>query len=130
LTLALEGKVALITGSSRGIGKGIALCLAEDGADIVVCARSDASAANPLGSIEKTARDIEALGRCALPVKLNVTDDDDVRSAIHMAVKAFGRIDILVNNAGITGMPGVEFWNGTPDALDAYYRGPICGLRS
>ncbi len=53
MTPPLEGKVALITGSSRGIGKGIGLCLAEDGADIVVCARSDSSAANPLGSIER-----------------------------------------------------------------------------
>jgi NAD(P)-dependent dehydrogenase (short-subunit alcohol dehydrogenase family) len=122
LTLPLEGKVAFITGSSRGIGKGIALCLAEDGADIVVCARSDASAANPLGSIEKTAREIEALGRRAIAVKLDVTNDDDVRGAVDTAVNTFGRIDILVNNAGITGMPGVEYWNGTPDALDSYYR--------
>jgi citronellol/citronellal dehydrogenase len=122
MALPLEGKVALITGSSRGIGKGIGLCLAEDGVDIVVCARSDTSAANPLGTIEKTAREIEALGRRALPVKLDVTSDDEVRSAIDAALKAFGRIDILVNNAGITGMPGVEYWGGTPEALDAYYR--------
>jgi len=122
MALPLEGKVALVTGSSRGIGKGIALCLAEDGADIVVCARSDSSAANPLGTIEKTAREIEALGRRALAVKLDVTDDGEIRSAVEAAMTGFGRIDILVNNAGITGMPGVEFWAGSPDALDAYYR--------
>jgi NAD(P)-dependent dehydrogenase (short-subunit alcohol dehydrogenase family) len=122
MTLPLEGKVAFITGSSRGIGKGIALCLAEDGADIVVCARSDSASANPLGSIEKTAREIEALGRRALAVKLDVTSDDEVKSALAAALKAFGRIDIVVNNAGITGMPGTEYWGGTPDALDSYYR--------
>ncbi len=55
-------------------------------------------------------------------MKLDVTNDDEVRSAIDAALKNFGRIDILVNNAGITGMPGTEFWGGTPDALDAYYR--------
>src|SRR3954469_8536686 len=121
MALPLEGKVALITGSSRGIGKGIALCLAEEGADIVVCARRDSAAANPLGSIERTAREIEALGRRALAVKLDVTNDDEVRSAIDTALKTFGHIDIVVNNAGITGMPGVEFWGGTPDALDKYY---------
>ena len=55
MALPLDGKVAIVTGSSRGIGKGIALSLARDGADIVVCARSDESAANPLGSIQKTA---------------------------------------------------------------------------
>jgi len=122
MALPLEGKVALITGSSRGIGKGIALCLAEDGADIVVCARSDSAAANPLGSIETAARPIEALGRRALAVKLDVTNDDEVRSAIDTVLNTFGRIDIVVNNAGITGMPGVEFWGGTPEALDRYYQ--------
>src|SRR3954447_24728230 len=100
MALPLEGKVALITGSSRGIGKGIALCLAEDGADIVVCARSDSAAANPLGSIEKTAREIEALGRRALTVKLDATNDDEVESAIDTALKTFEHIDIVVNNAG------------------------------
>ncbi|MFN0073537.1 MAG: SDR family NAD(P)-dependent oxidoreductase [Chloroflexota bacterium] len=122
MALPLVGKVALITGSSRGIGKGIALCLAEDGADIVVCARSDSAAANPLGSIETTAREIETLGRRALAVKLDVTNDDDVRGAVSTALTTFGRIDIVVNNAGITGMPGAEFWGGTPDELDEYYR--------
>jgi NAD(P)-dependent dehydrogenase (short-subunit alcohol dehydrogenase family) len=122
MTLPLEGKVALITGGSRGIGKGIALCLAEDGADIVVCARSDSAAANPLGSIENTAGEIEALGRRALAVKLDVTNDDEVKSALDAALSVFHHIDIVVNNAGITGMPGVEFWCGTPEALDEYYR--------
>ena len=122
MALPLEGKVALVTGSSRGIGKGIALCLAEDGADIVVCARSDASAANPLGSIERTAREIEALGRRALPLKLDVTNDDDVRAAVNTALRHFGHIDIVVNNAARMGVDGGDFWGGSVDTMDSYYK--------
>ncbi len=122
MALPLEGKVAIVTGSSRGIGKGIALCLAEEGADIVVCARSDAAAGNPLGSIEKTCTEVRALGRRALPVKLDVTDDADVRRMVDATEQAFGHIDILVNNAARMGSGGGDFWTGTPDTLDDYYR--------
>src|SRR4026208_479057 len=106
MALPLEGQVALITGSSRGIGKGIALCLAEDGADIVVCARSDAAAPNPLGSIERTANESPPLGRRALAVKLDVTNDDEVRSAVDKALAEFGHLDIVVNNAAKMGIEG------------------------
>jgi NAD(P)-dependent dehydrogenase (short-subunit alcohol dehydrogenase family) len=122
MALPLEGKVALVTGSSRGIGKGIALCLAEAGCDIVVCARSDASAANPLGSIEKTAREIEDLGRRALALKLDVTEDAEVRSAIDAAMSRFGRIDIVVNNAAKMGIEGGDFWGGNIETMDSYYQ--------
>jgi NAD(P)-dependent dehydrogenase (short-subunit alcohol dehydrogenase family) len=122
MALALAGKVALVTGSSRGIGKGIALCLAEDGCDVVVCARSDAAAANPLGSIEKTAREIEALGRRAVAVKLDVTHDAEVQAAIDVAMNTFGRIDIVVNNAAKMGIEGGDFWGGSVATMDAYYQ--------
>src|SRR5687768_7962642 len=122
MALPLEGKVALVTGSSRGIGKGIALCLAEDGCDVVVCARSDASAANPLGSIEKTAREIEALGRRALALKLDVTRDDEVMEGIEAALRTFGRIDIVVNNAARMGIDGGDFWGGSVATMDSYYK--------
>jgi citronellol/citronellal dehydrogenase len=122
MALPLEGKVALVTGSSRGIGKGIALCLAQDGCDVVVCARSDASAANPLGSIEKTAREIEALGRSALALKLDATNDAEVRAAIDAALARFGRIDIVVNNAAKMGVEGGDFWGGNIETMDAYYQ--------
>jgi 3-oxoacyl-[acyl-carrier protein] reductase len=122
MVLPLEGKVALVTGSSRGIGKGIALCLAEDGCDVVVGARSDASAANPLGSIEKTASEIEALGRRALALKLDVTRDDEVKDAIDAALRAFGHIDIVVNNAAKMGVEGGDFWGGSIETMDSYYQ--------
>ncbi len=122
MALPLEGKIAVVTGSSRGIGKGIALCLAQEGADVVVCARSDASAANPLGSIEKTAGEIRALGRRALPIKLDVTDDAEVRAMVGTVMKEFGRIDIMVNNAARMGQGGGDFWGSSPDSIDAYYR--------
>jgi dehydrogenase/reductase SDR family protein 1 len=122
MALPLEGKVAIVTGSSRGIGKGIALCLAEDGADIVVCARSDASAANPLGSIEKTASEIRALGRRAMTVKLDVTGDAEVREMLDSVMREFGHIDIVVNSAARMGMGGGDFWGGSIETMDEYYR--------
>jgi dehydrogenase/reductase SDR family protein 1 len=122
MALPLKGKVAIVTGSSRGIGKGIALCLAEDGADIVVCARSDARAANPLGSIDKTAAEIKALGRRVLPIKLDVTDDGEVRTMLNTVVREFGRIDIVVNNAARMGVSGGDYWGGSVETVDDFYR--------
>jgi NAD(P)-dependent dehydrogenase (short-subunit alcohol dehydrogenase family) len=123
MALPLEGKVAIVTGSSRGIGKGIAICLAEAGANVAVCARSDDAAANPLGSINKTAREIEALtGRKALAIKLDVTNDAQCRAAIDEAKRQLGRIDILVNNAARMGFGGGDYWGSTPDNIDAYYQ--------
>jgi len=107
--LPLEGKVALITGSSRGIGKATALQLARDGADIVVCARSLESTEDSPGSIGQTADEIRALGRRALAVKLDVFEDAEMRNAVEEAMREFGRIDILVNNAAhMAGAPILE----------------------
>jgi len=118
---ALEGKVAIVTGSSRGIGRGIAMCLADEGADVVVCARSDESAANPLGSIEQTAREIRDAGGKATAMKLDVTKDDEVRSVIEAVKRDYGHIDIVVNNAARMGQGGGDFWGSGPENLDAYY---------
>ena len=107
--LPLEGKVALITGSSRGIGKATALQLARDGADIVVCARSLESTDEYPGSIGETADAIRALGRRALAVKMDVFEDADMRHAVEEALREFGRIDILINNAAfMAGSPILE----------------------
>lgn len=91
---ALKGKVAVVTGSGRGIGKAIALRLAREGADVVVC---DYSSEN----IEAVAREIAELGRGSLAVKADVSNKQDVERMVATVIGRFKRIDILVNNAGI-----------------------------
>jgi citronellol/citronellal dehydrogenase len=95
----LAGKTLFITGASRGIGKAIALRAARDGANIVVAAKS--SVANPKlpGTIHSAAEEIEAVGGQALALKVDVRDEDSVRTAMAQAAERFGGIDILVNNA-------------------------------
>ncbi len=93
--MRLVNKVALVTGGARGIGREIALLFAREGADIVI---GDVN----LQEAEKTCRDIEALGRKALSVELDVTSFLKVEAAINKILDKFTKIDILVNNAGIT----------------------------
>ena len=93
--MKLEGKVAIITGSSQGIGSGIALKFAEEGADIVVNYRQKNSLA------EAVAEKIRGLGCRALTIKADVSQKSDVEGLVQMALDKFGKIDILVNNAGI-----------------------------
>ena len=89
----MSEKVAVVTGSSRGIGKAIALRLAEEGYDIVVnYARSKEAAL-------QTAREIEALGRKALVIKANVGKVEKIQEMFAQVDEAFGRVDVLVNNA-------------------------------
>ena len=90
---ALAGRVAIVTGASRGIGKGIALALAEAGADVVLTARTGPD-------VEAAAREVSALGRQALAVVADVTVAQDVIALSERALAEFGRIDILVNNVG------------------------------
>lgn len=94
---SLEGKVALVTGASRRIGRAIALGLARHGADIVVTARSARE------EIEAVAREIEAMDRRAAVVMGDVTQESDAIRMAGEAKASFGRIDILVNNAAIRG---------------------------
>src|SRR5271169_462600 len=91
----LTGKVAVVTGAGRNIGRAIALALADGGASIVVNARSNRAEA------EDVAREIEARGRKALVHIGDVADASDVQAMAELAVKQFGRIDILVNNAAL-----------------------------
>ena len=92
----MQDKVALVTGGSRGIGRAIALKLAEQGANVAVLYAGNAEAA------EATVRDIEALGRKALAVKCDVADFDQVTAAVAQVKEALGGVDVLVNNAGVT----------------------------
>lgn len=99
--MRLKDRVVFITGASRGIGRAVALACAREGADIVVAAKTDV-AENPRlpGTIHDVAREVEQLGRRALPIKLDVRDDEACRGAVAAAVERFGRVDALVNNAG------------------------------
>ncbi len=92
----LTGKVALVTGASRGIGQATAIDLAKAGADIVVNFIGNEAVA------QETVETIEALGRKAIKIKADVGNADEVQAMVDEAVAAFGHIDILVNNAGIT----------------------------
>lgn len=93
--MRLEGKRAIVTGGSRGIGRAIALRLADEGADVAVCASSSA------GSAEAVAEEIRAKGRQALGCQADVSNAAQVAALISETLEAFCSIDILVNNAGI-----------------------------
>jgi NAD(P)-dependent dehydrogenase (short-subunit alcohol dehydrogenase family) len=91
----LTGRIALVTGGSRGLGREIALGLAAAGADVVVASRK-------LDVCQRTAEDIEALGRNALPIACNVARWAEVESLVERVYDRLGRIDVLVNNAGMS----------------------------
>ena len=92
--MTLEGRVAIVTGGSRGIGKGISLALAKAGADVAICFRKDEDAA------KKTVTEIEKMGRKAVAFQADIADYDKVKEAVAKTVDTFGKIDILINNAG------------------------------
>jgi NAD(P)-dependent dehydrogenase (short-subunit alcohol dehydrogenase family) len=93
----LHGSTALVTGAARGIGRSIALALAQAGADVALGFRT-AERGHDAATL---VRDIEGFGRRALPMTMDVTSLDQIESAIATAVDSFGRLDILVNNAGL-----------------------------
>lgn len=90
----LTGKVALVTGASRGLGRAMAKGLARAGADLVLCARNEAD----LAAAEKEIKD---MGRKAVSVRLDVLSSESVERAVETALEAMGKIDVLVNNAGV-----------------------------
>jgi len=96
----LRGRVAVVTGASRGIGKALAVRLAREGADVTVAAKSEHSTERLPGSIHETAEAIRALGRRALAIPTDIRDEDAIRRMIERTIAEFGRLDILVNNAG------------------------------
>src|SRR5260221_1289911 len=96
----LNGRVAIITGSSRGIGRAIALGLAREGCDVVIAAKSTESTEKLPGSIFSVSAEAEALGVRALPVQVDLRDADQIEAMAATTLARFGRIDLLVNNAG------------------------------
>ena len=101
----LEGQVAVVTGAGKGIGRGIALCLAEAGADVAVAARNEAE-------IEEVASEIRALGRRAIAVPTDVTNAGAIEGLSRSTIDGLGSLTIWVNNAG-----------GIPDATARYRPG-------
>ena len=99
----LHDKVAIVTGASRGIGKAMALGLAEAGASVVVAARTAEPRAGLPGTIHDTVAEIEARGGRALAVACNVREEDSIRDMVNTTLDEFGAVDVLVNNAGIGG---------------------------
>jgi citronellol/citronellal dehydrogenase len=100
--MKLEGKVAVVTGAARGLGKAIALGLATEGAAVVVTDRIEQETEHVPGTIGKTAEMIRALGSRAIPLRCDVTKEEDVSAMVQRALQELGRVDILVNNAGVT----------------------------
>lgn len=98
--MKLTGKTAIVTGASRGVGRAVALKLAREGADVVIAAKTTEPNPKLPGTIYDVAKEVEALGRRALPVKTNVREPEDIERMVQETLNAFGRIDILVNNAG------------------------------
>lgn len=107
----LEGRIALVTGGSRGIGRGIALEMAREGADVVVNYRKDADAA------EKTVAEIRGLGRRAMAAQADVADWEAVQRMVAQAERDFGPIDVVVPNSGVASRPAplatlpIEEWH-------------------
>lgn len=95
----LAGKTAFITGASRGIGRAIALRLAQAGANIVIAAKTAEPHPALEGTIYSVAEEVKALGVDALPIQVDVRDDEQIREAVIQAAEHFGGLDILVNNA-------------------------------
>ena len=99
--MKFEGKVALVTGGNRGIGRGIALALSNEGADVAVAARD-------LTKSQEVAEEIKKLGRRAIAIKVDVAEWDQVQAMVKQTVDELGRIDISVHNAGVISVAPVE----------------------
>lgn len=114
----LTGKIAVVTGSSRGLGQYFARALAAAGADLVITSRT-------LASLASFREELEGMGRRALPLELDVRDHESIRRMVAETIDHYGRVDILVNNAGLNiRKPAVEVtWDDWNTVLDTNLRG-------
>ena len=114
----LTGRVALVTGASRGLGQYMGRALARAGADLVITSRN-------LAGLAPFQAEVEALGRKAFPVELDVRNYDSIQSAVKSAIAHYGKIDILVNNAGLNvRKPALDIsWDDWNLVLDTNLRG-------
>lgn len=110
----LDGRVALVTGGSKGIGRAVALALAEDGADVALAARGE-------DDLAAAAKEVEALGRRALPVPTDVSDPEQVQALVDRTIGELGGLDVLVNNAGAA--PFLSTVDSIrPEGFEKYFR--------
>jgi NAD(P)-dependent dehydrogenase (short-subunit alcohol dehydrogenase family) len=121
----LKAKIAIVTGGGSGIGQGVALALAREGAKVVVCGRRT-------GALERTLAAIKEIGGVGLALQADVSQAEDVKRLVGRTIEAYGRVDILVNNAGISGMGrihehDVETWDRV---MAVNLRGPFLTARA
>ncbi|MBI4608738.1 MAG: glucose 1-dehydrogenase [Candidatus Rokubacteria bacterium] len=112
--MRLAGKVAVVTGGGSGIGRGIVLCMAREGANIAI---PDIQFENA----QQVVKEVEALGRKALALKTDVTRAADVQGTLNRIREDFGQLDILVNNAGVAAPPGLPFTKNVEEDWDRVY---------
>lgn len=109
--MRLKDRVAIVTGGAMGIGRGIVLCMAREGADVAIADLQAEGAA-------KVAEEVKALGRKALVVTTDVTRPGDFDALFQRVRQELGKIDVLVNNAGVACKPGMPFTNNTEEDWD------------
>lgn len=121
----LKGNIALVTGATRGLGKGIAMGLGEAGATVYITGRTLSASPESTGSLEETAAAVEQAGGVALPVQVDHSDDQQVKALFdRIQTEQNGQLDLLVNNA-YAGVPalraayGTPFWESEPEFWDA-----------
>ena len=112
--MRLQGKVAVVTGGGAGIGRGIVLCMAKEGADIAIPDIQE-------GNAQAVVKEVQAMGRKAVAMRCDVTKAADVQAALDRVRKEMGRIDVLVNNAGMASAPGMPFTNNSEEDWDKTY---------
>ena len=95
--MTMQGKTIFITGGSRGIGRAIALKAAQAGANVVIAAKTEVETAKLTGTIYSVAEEIDAAGGKALPILLDVRDEQQIHAAMQQAARKFGGIDVLIN---------------------------------
>ena len=121
--MILEGKTSIITGSSRGIGRAVALEFAKEGADVAVVGVTAVEAA------QEVADEIKAMGRRAIVVMTDITNKEQVKRLVDTTLREFGKIDILVNNAGALNLSLAHFWRTTGEEwdrmIDSHVKGTV-----
>jgi len=112
--MRLQDKAAVVTGGGAGIGRGIVLCMAREGADIAIPDIQDANA-------QAVVKEVLTMGRKAISMRCDVTRGAEVQATVDRIRKEMGKIDILVNNAGMASAPGMPFTNNSEEDWDRTY---------